>query len=60
MAKNNKHIGTRIDDFLKEEGVLDEFRKRLLDREYLAAIEPMLSEWSSPEDAAAYDDLKPR
>jgi len=26
MAKHNKHIGTSLDDFLKEEGVLEETR----------------------------------
>lgn len=34
-------------------------KKRALDMEYLSAIEPTLSEWSTPEDAEAYDDLKP-
>lgn len=28
MAKLNKHIGSDIDDFLEEEGVLDEFQAR--------------------------------
>jgi bifunctional DNA-binding transcriptional regulator/antitoxin component of YhaV-PrlF toxin-antitoxin module len=28
-----------------------------LDRVYLKALEATLSEWASPEDAAAYDDL---
>ncbi len=34
-------------------------KKRPVDMEYLRAIEPMLSEWSTAEDAEAYDDLKP-
>jgi AbrB family looped-hinge helix DNA binding protein len=34
-------------------------KKRPLDRDFLKAIEPMLSEWSTAEDAEAYDDLKP-
>ena len=32
-------------------------RAEKLDRAYLKALETTLSEWSSPEDAAAYDDL---
>ena len=28
-----------------------------LDRAYLKSLETTLSEWDSPEDAAAYDDL---
>jgi antitoxin PrlF len=32
-------------------------RAEPLDRAYLKALESTLSEWSSPEDAAAYDDL---
>jgi bifunctional DNA-binding transcriptional regulator/antitoxin component of YhaV-PrlF toxin-antitoxin module len=28
-----------------------------LDMEYLRGLEATLSEWNSPEDAAAYDDL---
>ncbi|MBV9572329.1 MAG: type II toxin-antitoxin system PrlF family antitoxin [Alphaproteobacteria bacterium] len=29
-----------------------------LDRAYLKAVESTLSEWASPEDAAAYDKLR--
>jgi len=32
-------------------------RAEPLDRAYLKAVESTLSEWASPEDAAAYDDL---
>jgi antitoxin PrlF len=32
-------------------------RAEKLDRAYLKALESTLSEWSSPEDAAAYDEL---
>lgn len=32
-------------------------RAEKLDRAYLKALETTLSEWSSPEDSAAYDDL---
>ena len=32
-------------------------RAEPLDRAYLKAVESTLSEWESPEDAAAYDDL---
>ncbi len=32
-------------------------RDEPLDLAYLAAMQEILSEWSSPEDAAAYDDL---
>ena len=32
-------------------------RAERLDRAYLKAVESTLSEWASPEDAAAYDDL---
>lgn len=28
-----------------------------IDRSYLAALQSTLSEWESPEDAAAFDDL---
>lgn len=34
-------------------------KKRPLDTDYLRAIEATLSEWSTAEDAEAYDDLKP-
>jgi len=34
--------------------------ERPLDREYLTAMEEMLSEWATRADASAYDDLKPR
>ncbi|HEX3673678.1 MAG TPA: type II toxin-antitoxin system PrlF family antitoxin [Rhizomicrobium sp.] len=32
-------------------------RAEPLDRAYLKSLETTLSEWDSPEDAAAYDDL---
>jgi hypothetical protein len=32
-------------------------RAEPLDRAYLKSLETTLSEWASPEDAAAYDDL---
>jgi antitoxin PrlF len=32
-------------------------RAEPLDKAYLKSIESTLSEWNSPEDAAAYDDL---
>jgi antitoxin PrlF len=32
-------------------------RAEKMDRAYLNALESTLSEWASPEDAAAYDDL---
>lgn len=32
-------------------------RQPPLDAEYLRAVQATLSEWSSPEDAEAYDDL---
>ena len=39
-------------------GDMAELRKAPpLDLEYLRAVESTLSEWSSPEDAEAYDDL---
>lgn len=33
-------------------------RAQPLDRAYLKAVESTLSEWTSPEDAAAYDKLR--
>lgn len=32
-------------------------RAEAIDRAYLKAVETTLSEWDSPEDAKAYDDL---
>jgi hypothetical protein len=32
-------------------------RAEPLDKAYLKSLESTLSEWDSPEDAAAYDDL---
>lgn len=32
-------------------------RAEVPDRSYLKALQSTLSEWASPEDAAAYDDL---
>jgi|KBSMisStaDraftv2_1062788.scaffolds.fasta_scaffold406138_1 antitoxin PrlF len=33
-------------------------RAEPLDRSYLRSVESILSEWDSPEDAAAYDKLR--
>lgn len=53
-------LGLRPGDVLVYEIEEDavRIRKRApLDIEYLRALETTLEEWSSPEDAEAYDDL---
>ena len=39
MAKGNVHTGSRFDDFLKEEGILDEVRAKALKRALAEQLE---------------------
>jgi antitoxin PrlF len=48
--------GDRLRYRMTKDGVILD-RAPALDADWLAALEKTFTEWSSPEDAAAYDDL---
>ena len=55
-----RQLGLKPGDVLVYEIEADEVRVRKqapLDVAYLRAVQGTLSEWDSPEDAAAFDDL---
>lgn len=55
-----KALGAKPGDMLVyriAKGKVTLARAESLDRAYLKSLESTLSEWSTPEDAAAYDDL---
>ena len=60
-AEVRKALGVKSGDTLvyriDKGGKVTLARAEPLDRAYLKSVEPTLSEWSSAEDAAAYDNL---
>ena len=60
MKKRNQHIGSSLDDFLKEEGVLEETRAVVLKETLAWQVQQAMEKDKISKVRGATDEHKPR